>query len=413
MLATFAILAIITAGVTSQENNMALAQSSDAKDINIAFLSDYGRVDVFEYAVERFNQEQNNLGTDYKIKYNVANIEDGDDIVSIITNLSNDGYTYFVGPFFSYNAEKATIYANGQDDMVIISPSSTAPALAKVDSLFRLVPTDLSQAPEIAEHLKSNNKEHVIVLYRDDIWGNGLLQAMKSEYGSNIKHEIRLDKNHTLNNHADVAEDVKNKVANLASTYGADKVAILLITFNDNTINLVKSAMADSQTAEVLSRVQWYGTDGVANSDSLIGDPLVAEFLASVKFAATVFTPGKNMVNQNLASVGFASDASYRASLYDAVFLLADTVIVNNEEKSINPDSTVRSLVLDVANGLEGHDHHHTSRTVGDGALGKYTLNEYGDLESPLNYPIYVIQETSTGMFEWQDVSTPIAKICR
>lgn len=408
----FTVLAVIAIGVSSGEN-IAFAQNEDKK-IKIAFLSDYGHVGVFEYAVEQFNQEQADLGTAYEIENRTVSIVENDNVVEIIKDLSNDGYTYFVGPLFSSNAEKAVTYADTQSDMVLISPSSTAPALSKSgDSLFRLVPDDINQGAEIAAHLKSQNKKHVVILYRNDVWGKGLLEAVENKYESAIKYKIMLKSNHTLVDHVAVATETESKVADLVSRYGADSVAILLITFNDNAINLVQSIVADSQITQTLGGVQWYGTDGIANSDSLIADNKVGRFLSSVNFAATLFTPEPNSINHLLETGDFSGDSTYRANVYDAVFLLADTFIVNYEEKEIDPNSTVKSLVLDVASGLKEHDHHHTSRTVGDGALGTYTLNESGDLASPLNYPLYSVHESSTGVFEWQQGLTSAPRICR
>ena len=374
------------------------------REIKIALLSDYGHDHIFEYAVSQFNKEQAAISSDYVIVPKIVDISSGANITDILIQLESEGYVHFAGPFFSSNAKAASEYANGRPDMILISPSSTAPSLAVPDSLFRLVPTDASQAQELMRHVAGQGKEHVVVVYRNDVWGNDLLAAMNSgEHSSLISHRISIDSDAMQVDHAAVAADVSAKVGSLALEYGHDRVAVILATFNDNTAELVKAVLADSQAADSLGSISWYGTDGIANSGSLLADNLaVAEFMASVGFTATLFTTEPNPINLELDAVEPLLDASYGDGLYDAVFLLADTVIVHDAEKQTNPEATARSLVLYVANGQKDHDYHDAGRTVGDGAIGAYELDSYGDVKKPLSYAKYKVFAKPDGSFGWE-----------
>ena len=372
-------------------------QNASAEEIKIGFLNDFEHISVFNYAVDAFNSEQRGLGSNYSITTQIV-ATNSDTVTSDLQRLHREGYSYFVGPLSSAVAGAALQYADTTHDIVMLSPSSTAASLAiPNDSLFRLVPDDDSQAPEIIDQLVDQGKEHIVIIYRNDAWGLGLLGTIEREYPGNVEITLSLD-----DPHASVAERAAATISELSSIHGASQVGVILISFDTDTVSLIQAITSDSALAGVLDDVKWYGTDGSAEQSELVDDATVAEFLSSVSFTATKFNVAPNPVNQILVQQNFADDSTYGNNVYDAVFLLADAVIANDKVKETDQFSTVRSIIPDVASGLVGHDYRNPYRSIGDGALGAYSLNAAGDLAAPLTYTKYVISMKYDGSFEWQ-----------
>lgn len=414
------VFTVITSVVLLYTGSMVILNDSDAfaqttnGEIRIAFLSDFGHTDAFNYAVDRFNQEQSAIpASNYQITSKVVTVSN-DTIVDEIKLLEAAGYTYFVGPLSSSSAAEAKTYADSTPttDLVFISPSSTAESLiAEGDSLFRLVPSDDKQVPHIMERVQGHGKEHIVLIYRDDTWGIGIRDIIARDYSDMLSLNIPLHPDGL--NSATVAAQAATKVKELVTANGADKVAVILLSFNTDTIPFVEHIASDTQLSDTLGDVRWYGADGISQSSAIASNADVSSFLSSVRISASQFEVLPNPINRLINSQSFTDGISFADGVYDAVFLLADTIIVNDEELAVNSGSTVRSLVLDVArNGGLDHDHHHSDRTVGDGALGEFTLNDAGDLSSPVVFAPYEIYQKSDGTYDWR-VASDTAVACR
>ena len=412
--AVVAIAAVLSIGSVASEDGLLVRDASAQTvggEIKIAFLSDFEHRGVFDYAVSEYNLEQASITTsNYQIVSKTVSVPLGDPaIIDDIKRLEAEGYKYFIGPLASSSAAAAKVYTDTTSDLVLLSPSSTADSLAVAgDSLFRLAPNDNAQVPVIMDRIQNQGKEHVVLIYRNDTWGVGLHDAITRDYAGVITHTILL--NPDGSNAAAVATQAAAQVDGLVSSHGAANVAVLLLSFDTDTVALVQHITSDTALASTLGGVIWYGADGSAQQSELVDDRGIAAFLSSVNFAASKFEVAPNPINLRIGAQAFGDDATYGDNLYDAVFLLADTVIINDEELGTNPASTVRSLVLDVAAGLRDHDHRHSERTVGDGALGAYELNAAGDMSSPLTFEQFGIFENSDGSFEWRVIRTSVCR---
>lgn len=364
-----------------------------AEDIDIVFLSDFEHKGIFEYAVEAFNAEQKSLGTGYQIVSKIIDtVAGGSDVKDKIASAYNNGTgtKYFIGPLASSTATVAKELADTTNDIVLLSPSSTAASLAiPNDSLFRLVPNDFAQAPEIAKHVALQGAKNIVILYRDDPWGSGLLDGLQESRDVVIAAEIPLvpTDSATYDNAANTAaylsaaRTAANHVDALAATYGADAVAVVLLSFDWDAVAMANVITSDDDLRDTLSSVRWYGADGTAGQRELSDDARVYAFYSSVQFESSIYAVPANALNQRLAALTFDDDATFKNNMYDAVFLLADTIIVQQESR---PDATVRSLLIDVAAGTLTHDNHAADRTIGAGALGDYGLNADGEIPPTL-----------------------------
>ncbi len=382
--------------------------------------NDLGREKVIEYAVSNFNAEQAALNTEYRIEYiripvmfNTAGLpHEQQDVYKKVSNAYSNGIKYFVGPSPSSLALTAKTFTDTTRDAILVSPSSTAPSLATAnDSLFRLTHDDTAQAPELINITERDGKEHLIFVQREDVWGEGLYKAISSIHQGGEARVVMKPAGSAVpaSYYSDVAVQLKGEVERLASQYGANSVGVVLILFDSDTINLVEAALGNGAD-NVLSSVSWYGTDGIAGNSNLVRNAPVADFLSTVRLVSTIFQASENPTSLELARhveqfSGF--DFAYRNSVYDATYLLADTVIV--EKESDVADILARELILSVAGGSAEHPHHHASRNLGDGALGAYTLNAAGDLSEPRSYAVLRVVGAD-GSYGWTSSS---AGICR
>ena len=82
----------------------------------------------------------------------------------------------------SAELEKVEGFAN-QNDVIVISPSNTATFLSIAgDNIFRLVPDDTHQGQVIAKQIWKDGIKVVIPIWRQDVYGNRLVGAMRENF---------------------------------------------------------------------------------------------------------------------------------------------------------------------------------------------------------------------------------------
>ncbi|MDE0526058.1 MAG: hypothetical protein OXI27_05630 [Thaumarchaeota archaeon] len=375
-----------------------------AEEIKIVHLNgdSFIHTGTFDYSVSAFNAEQDALGSNYSINSVRVDVTSST-VEGEVQRLYGLGYKYFVGPTTSESAKRVLGYINAPErsDIVMIAPISAATSLAMPnDGLFRMISDNAAYVPIIVDNINDHGKEGVVILYRNDEWGRDQSGSLSDSYAGNSV-AISLDDGTAVSQTVD-------GVRQLVSAHGADNVAVVLVAFESDVVSLVKSILANAEWTAVLNDVQWYGTGGFTLGRTLVDDAEVAEFLASVNISAFALTVPENPVNAELARQNFPNPEIFRNSVYDAVFLLADAVIVSAN----NPGSTVRGQMLNVANGLETHSFHGPDRMTGAGALGDYSLNAAGDLAAGESdgHTLYTIRATTDGGFGWGTFAT---RTCR
>jgi branched-chain amino acid transport system substrate-binding protein len=88
------------------------------------------------------------------------------------------GVNIVFGHGWSGQCSASLSYVN-ENDMILISGSSTSPLLAIADDmLFRTCPTDFVQAPAIATMWETWGAKAVLFFYRGDAWGDGIYNLL-------------------------------------------------------------------------------------------------------------------------------------------------------------------------------------------------------------------------------------------
>ena len=338
--------------------------------------------------------------------------------------------TYFVGPMGSTDttsakAQLALLESNNTNqDFVVISPASTALSLRVDDSVFRMTIDDSQQGVVLADLLQSDGKTHVVMIGLNthheiehgperDIWSNGLENAFIANFadkGTIAAHLTIAIYDSDENAPAPVvydalASDLNREVSGLVGQHGADSVAVVMMAYSADLSHLVQAIQRNPSLGS-LDDVNWYGPDGIASRDDLVGSDnlAVGGFLAGVNLAATQYAGGENPtradVLSRLESGGVSSTGSiYLYSSYDAVGLLANAIA--ERDRGGNTE-TVKALLHRLAD----------DPAIGTGALGDYSFNDNGDLDEPLAYKVWRIVLDSDSVPVWTDTA-PSKKTCR
>ncbi len=338
-----------------------------------------------ETAVEDVNAFLAKAGANWKLKLLVEDTETKPDVaLEKLMSLYAKGVKAVVGPMASASVKNLKEYADS-NKIVVISPSSTAPALGIPDDyIFRFCPTDLIQGPIGPKFAKQVGVTHIIFVWRGDAWGDGLeAEAKKTaeSLGLTVAAEIRYAPEATeFSAEAATLADKVNEL--ISSGVSADKIMVELIAFEEAKMLLL--AVADY---DVLSQVKWFGSDGTAKSAALLEEPKVAEFSAKVRFVNPIFTPTKTPKFQELtekikAKLGRTPEA-YAYDTYDAIWAIALSIMATGKYDG----EAIKNVLPDVVSRYYG-------------ASGFIPLNEAGD-RAYADYELWEIVKTDGG-YEWK-----------
>jgi len=348
-------------------------------------LATYGQNDktAIEAAVEDVNFFLERAGAKWRLKLTVEDTETKPDVaLSKLQSIGARGIKFVIGPMASAGVSQCKGYADS-NKIIIISPSSTSPALSiPGDYIFRFCPTDLIQGRAMARVMYEDGVRYVVAVWRGDSWGDGLEASIKArfeELGGQVIKEIRYDPHAT--EFSAEASAINDAVSSAISQYGADKVGVLVISFEEAAILFTSL----KEYPDIL-KVKFYGSDGTAKSSKLLEDPSVAEFSMKTRFLNPIFAPTKS--EKYLRVLNYVKDKlgrepeSYAYTAYDAVWAIAYSLMVVDSYDS----EAVKNVLPDVVRSLFG-------------ASGWIMLDENGD-RAAADYELWVITKEG-GKYVW------------
>ena len=326
-----------------------------------------------------------------------------------VTRASGDGIRYYVGPSTSGNSQRVLEYANS-NDLTLVSPSSTAPSLATPnDALFRLVPNDSQQGVVIADIIHNQQgailarlineggTEHVIIVVRDDVWGQGLNASTAQRLDVHDIDITTIVHEEEDADWSDVASSINATISALNASAPDDPVAVLHIGFPGDFVDLANQSAA----YPLIRTVPWYGTDGVAGASHVVSSAQAAGFADAVNLTATKFDVVSNAkydaVRDALAAQGVQVRTTYEYSAYDSVFVLGRAIEAALANNASYAPADVRAAVRAAASEYSG-------------ALGDIELNAAGDLRTPNSYAAWEVRDGAWEKIETHP-STPVFDI--
>lgn len=202
------------------------------------------------------------------------------------------GVNVVVGPLSSGEVNAVMPLANA-NEVVAISPSSTAPNLAVDDFVFRVAPNDAFQAAALAELFDTQGITKVSIISRDDDYGRGLANLLEATFEaapySGQVDRIMYDVAST--NHATEVGLLAQSVSN----FGADTAtAVLAIAFEPDGLDIFGLARQDA----TLSSVRWFGSETVRRTSFFppAAPQNIADFLVARNLTGFFPSPARNPV---------------------------------------------------------------------------------------------------------------------
>ena len=350
-------------------------------------------IKVAEEDINRFFEE---AGLPYRVEVVIEDTETKPDVaLQKLQSLYAQGVQLIVGPMSSAELRNLKGYADA-NRIVVVSQSSTAPALAiPGDYVFRLVTDDTFQGKVIAGLVKYAGIEHVVIMWRGDAWGDGLAEATKKNLqalGINVYDGPR---------YAPEAKEFSAEVSQLASIvqdlvsrYGADKVGVILICFEE-----VVPIMIQASQYPVLSQVRWFGSDGIANSAALVADPIASQFAAKTLSWSPIAAPTENPKTEHVKNRVYEElgrePESYAYNSYDAVWLLTLSVLVAGKYDG----EAVKNVLPAVAENFFGASGWTKLNEAGDRAFADYYVWGVVEEEGKIVWKLVGVYDTITDTF--------------
>jgi branched-chain amino acid transport system substrate-binding protein len=275
------------------------------------------------------------------------------------------GVQLFIGPQSSAELEhlKAFADANG---LLLISPSSTAGTLAvRGDNVFRFTPPEGLEAVAISSMIWEDGIRAIVPLWRDDAGNEGLVRATRARFGAlggSVLEGVKYSGATT--DFSNAISALTPQIADAVARHGKERVAVYATGFDE-----IASLFVGADSAPVLTSVRWYGSDGVAHSDTLVTNRTAAVFAERAGFPIPIFglDPGARDIWEPLANsirtrTALEPDA-FALAVYDAVWVVARAYIASGATPDI--EQLKRAFT--------------TAARSGFGATGWTILDEAGD----------------------------------
>jgi branched-chain amino acid transport system substrate-binding protein len=247
------------------------------------------------------------------------------------------GVRLLIGPQSSAEVEHLKPFVDYQA-MLLVSPSSTAARLAfKDDNVFRFTLTDEIEGVAIAKLMWRDGMRVMVPVWRDDAGNAGLEAATRrafTDLGGMVLPGVR---------YGAAVQDFDATVGAIAvqlnqaiGAHGIAQAAVYLAAF-DEVVELFVRANLDA-TARA---VRWYGSNGVARSDVLIGNSRAVEFAIHAGYPNPVFGLDEgardiwtDVQKRIRARTGLDPDA-FAFAVYDAVWVVARGYVASGATQDV------------------------------------------------------------------------------
>ncbi|TLY02770.1 MAG: ABC transporter substrate-binding protein [Thaumarchaeota archaeon] len=310
-------------------------------------------------AITDVNAYTQSAGCNLTFKLNAVDYKlDNPTALAQLQAMAAAGIQIVIGPLNSGTAAAILGYANS-NHIVLLSPSSTSPALAiPNDYLFRTV-----------------------VVNRDDTYGNGLANATKTFLQKDsisvvIKGPYKYDINTT--DFSAILAQINSDYQTLSGQVGAANVAIFVVSFEEQGTMLIQANNNPTYKPLLSTSLPWFGTDGIAQNTKLTNKTTSGPLMAQVKFPSTLF----NVINNSKTNAFFtrikgtpayaaiSSNVFYSLEGYNDVWIAALSILSAGK----NDGTAIHNVLPTVAGNFFGLTGWEGLQASGDRIPGSYQI---------------------------------------
>lgn len=326
---------------------------------------------AFELAVTDINQLLTEIGSPLTVEGIPHEIgSDPESALEAITALHDKGVTMVIAAFSSVQAEAVREYADENGILVLASGTSAIPLAIPDDNLIRFSPDDAHEASAAAKVFTEKGITRIVPLFRDDIWGNGLVQEVKKNLPETVTMEegVRYDANAT--SYADILTTLDTQVGEILSETDPEAVTVYALTWNELGDIMTEAAGGYPN----LAAVSWTGCDGNALVPALPESGEAAAYAYDRNFTALSVTrdnvAGESAVYQNLKEkVGTEPDGGAYGG-YDATWIAFEALTLEGKQDA----ASLRRAVTAISHRYNGEAGESAKNEAGDVIEGHYIL---------------------------------------
>lgn len=296
---------------------------------------------------------------------------------------------------WSSQAQAALSYVN-ENNMFMLSPSSTSPLLAIADdNLYRLCPNDLVGAPIVADILWSWGIEAVVVFQRGDAWADGLYNILEIEFpkrGGVILERIRYATEVTeFSSYLATTDDILGEAI---ETYGVEHVGVVFFA-------LVEASVIVTQVVDYPKcySVIWMGTEDIGRRQRVIDD--AGEAAIPLKCFGSLIAPSASWkweaFEDRYQELTKMAPSFYAGVLVDCGFTIATSVL---ETASTDPLDVIE-IFPDVCSNYFGVTGWCDLDETGDRKPGLYETWGYAWVDGKPGFIKFAEVDAMAGKVNW------------
>jgi branched-chain amino acid transport system substrate-binding protein len=345
-----------------------------------------------ELAESEINSFVKSAGLPVTFKFYYENTETKADIaLQKVQTLAAKGVKVVTGLLCSADIQAIKGYAD-TNKIVVITPFSTVAELGVAgDYIFRLIPHDDMEGIALARLVYGLGIRHVAILQRKDPCDISIARMFKKEFeklGGKVLVYVEYEPGTT--EFTSELQALESAVGPAISKYGADKVAIQTLTWEDLAMVLAQAKARNSITLSV----RWFGGDAIALSSIIIRD--AGDVAAHVQLLAGFYyapdSPKKaKVIDYVKKKLGEEPDI-YSLIAYDCAWVAALSIL----QAGVYSGEAIQKVVPYVANNYFG-------------ASGWTELDETGD-RTGLDIIFYQVKRVGTE-YKWVAVAKYIASM--
>ncbi|HEV2131147.1 MAG TPA: ABC transporter substrate-binding protein [Longimicrobiaceae bacterium] len=312
---------------------------------------------AMELAVEDVNQY---LGGDAATLRFTAAIEDTrldpDVALERAQALRARGAQILIGPHSSAEVTRLKPFVDA-NALLLVSQSSTAGTLAiPGDNVFRFTPADSLEGVAVSALMWDDGIRAIVPVWRDDPGNAGLERATRAGFttlGGTVLEGVKYGA--TTEDFAATVTALRAQVEQAIAQQGAGRVAVYLAAF-DEVVQLFARAADDP----VLGAVRWYGSDGVALSEALLGSAPAVDFAIRVGYPNPIFGLDESArekwepVAQRIRTQTNLEPDAFALAVYDAVWVAAQSYLATGASPTIEELTRVFVATAGVHFGATG-----------------------------------------------------------
>jgi ABC-type proline/glycine betaine transport system substrate-binding protein/ABC-type branched-subunit amino acid transport system substrate-binding protein len=240
---------------------------------------------ALEIGLDAVNLEELSSGSGLHFSADIRDTKlDPDTALSELQSLAATGVQIVIGPQSSAEVRLLKPFADAHG-ILLVSPGSTASSLSLPDdNVFRFCPDDSYEVEAMTALLAADGIEAVVPAWRDDAGNQGLHDSLARLFPAQnrvIYSGVKYDANET--DFSLVSATLALQVAAALGDHPG-KVAVYLAGFDE-----VTALFRAAKTNPALASVNWYGSDGVVQSQALLSDTVAAAFAGSHLYPCPTF----------------------------------------------------------------------------------------------------------------------------